>query len=291
MVMCQSRKTVKEGYSPASANEWVRGICDKPRIKCAYCPSRCFHPMTDEVIRWHLTGQKEAKQEFVIGVYPMLQDETCYFLALNCQRENWQPDTTAFLDTCRRFDLPAALERSRSGNGGHVWVFFEQATPAGLARKLGSYLLTETMERRPELGLGSYDRLFPNQDTLPKGGFGNLIALPLQKQPRERGNAVFLDEQFQPYRDQWAFLASIRKIRRQRVEALVREAETAGRVVGVRLCITDDDEVPWKASSPRLQQPDILDPLPESLELVVADQIYIARQNLPPPLRNRLIRL
>ena len=290
-VRFQSRKTGKVGYSPACANEWVRGICEKPRIKCADCPSRCFLPVTDEVIRWHLTGQKEAKQELVIGVYPMLQDETCYFLAIDFDQENWQADTTAFLDTCRRFDLPAALERSRSGNGGHVWVFFEQATPAGLARKLGSYLLTETMERRPELGLGSYDRLFPNQDTLPKGGFGNLIALPLQKQPRERGNTVFLDEQFQPYRDQWAFLASIRKIRRQRVEALVREAETAGRVVGVRLCITDDDEVPWKASSPRLQQPDILDPLPESLELVVADQIYIARKNLPPPLRNRLIRL
>src|SRR5260370_25273884 len=134
----QSRKTGKVGYSPACANEWVRGICEKPRIKCADCPSRCFLPVTDEVIRWHLAGQREAKQEFVIGIYPMLQDETCYFLAIDFDRENSQADTSAFLDTCRRFDLAAALERSRSGNGGHVWVFFEQATPAGLARKLGS---------------------------------------------------------------------------------------------------------------------------------------------------------
>ena len=99
-----------------------------------------------------------------------------------------------YLETCRRLELPAALERSRSGHGGHVWLFFDQAIPATLARKLGAHLLTETMERRPGIGLDSYDRFFPNQDTLPQGGFGNLIALPLQKRPREHGNSVFLDE-------------------------------------------------------------------------------------------------
>jgi hypothetical protein len=125
-VRFQSRKTDKVGYSPACANEWVRGVCEKPRIKCADCPSRCFLTVTDEVIRWHLTGQKDAKQEFVMGVYPMLQDETCYFLAIDFDRENWQADTGAFLDTCRRFDLPAALERSRSGNGGHIWLFLNK---------------------------------------------------------------------------------------------------------------------------------------------------------------------
>ena len=121
-----------------------------------------------------------------MGVYPMLLDETCYFLAADFDRENWQEDAGAFLETCRRLSLPAALERSRSGNGGHVWLFFEDAISASLARKLGSHVLTETMERRPEIGFGSYDRLFPNQDTLPKGGFGNLIALPLQKQEGNR---------------------------------------------------------------------------------------------------------
>jgi superfamily II DNA or RNA helicase len=227
-----------------------------------------------------------------MGIYPMLQDETCYLLAIDFDREDWQSDTGAFLETCYRFNIPAALERSRSGNGGHIWLFFEEAISASLARKLGSYLLTETMERRPELGLGSYDRLFPNQDTLPKGGFGNLIALPLQKQPRRLGNTVFLDEQFKPYSDQWGFLASLTKISRRRVEALTREAESTGRVIGVRIAITDEnDETPWNLSPSRQSELPILDPLPESLELVLADQIYIARENLPAALRNRLLRL
>ena len=139
-VRFESRKTGKSGYSPACANEWVRGVCEKPRIKCADCPSRCFLMVTDEVIRWHLSGRTEQGQEFVMGVYPMLLDETCYFLAIDFDGENWQDDTGAFLETCRRLDLPAALERSRSGNGGHVWIFFEQAIPASLARKLGSCL-------------------------------------------------------------------------------------------------------------------------------------------------------
>ena len=143
-----------------------------------------------------------------MGVYPMLQDETCFFLAADFDKTHWQEDAGAVLETCRRMNLPAALERSRSGNGGHVWLFFEEAIPAALARRLGSHILTETMERRPDIGLDSYDRFFPNQDTLPQGGFGNLIALPLQKQPRELGNSVFLDEQCLPYPDQWAFLST-----------------------------------------------------------------------------------
>jgi superfamily II DNA or RNA helicase/very-short-patch-repair endonuclease len=292
-VRFESRKTGKAGYSPACANEWVRGICEKPRIKCADCSFRCFLPVTDEAIRRHLSGGTEQGHEFVMGVYPMLLDETCYFLAIDFDRENWQDDTSAFLETCRRFDLPAALERSRSGNGGHVWIFFDHPIAASLARKLGSYLLTETMERRPELGFGSYDRLFPNQDTLPKGGFGNLIALPLQKRARQLGNTVFLDGQFKLYPDQWAFLASVPKIGRHRVELLVRGAEIGGRTVGVRAVTTDeDDDIPWNMpSSHHHHEPAILEPLPESINLVLADQIYIARKNLPAALRNRLLRL
>jgi hypothetical protein len=137
-----------------------------------------------------------------MGIYPMLQDETCFLLAVDFDKEGWQEDAKAFWETCRHLDIPAAVERSRSGNGAHIWIFFEQAIPTSLARKLGSHILTETMERRPDIGLNSYDRFFPNQDTLPKGGFGNLIALPLQRQPRASGNSVFLDENFVPYSDQ-----------------------------------------------------------------------------------------
>jgi len=289
----ESRKTGKTGYAPACANEWIRGVCEKPRIKCADCPNRRFLSVTDEVIRWHLSGQDDHGSAFVMGVYPMLQDESCFFLAVDFDGENWREDAGEFLQTCRKLDVPAALERSRSGNGAHIWFFFEEAIPASLARKLGSHVLTETMENRPEIGLASYDRLFPNQDTLPKGGFGNLIALPLQRQPRERGNSVFLDEQFQPHPDQWAFLASLPKLARSRVEALVREAESQGRILGVRKAVADEDhDDPWTAPpSRRRQEPPLAGPLPESLELVLADQIYIAKESLPPGLRNRLLRL
>jgi len=175
----ESRKTGKAGYSPTCANEWVRGVCEKPKFKCAECPHRRFLPVTDEGIRWHLSGRDDLGRDFVMGVYPMLLDETCPFLAVDFDQESWQADAGAFVETCRALDLPVALERSRSGNGAHVWLFFTEAVSARAARKLGAHILTETMERRPDLGLDSYDRLFPNQDTLPKGGFGNLIALPL----------------------------------------------------------------------------------------------------------------
>ena len=190
----ESRKTGKSGYAPACANEWVRGICEKPRIKCAVCPHRRFLPVTDDVVRWHLSGRDGEGQPFVAGVYPLLLDETCYFLAVDFDKTGWQADAVAFLRGCRRLGLVAALERSRSGRGGHVWLFFEEVIPAVLARRLGSHLLTEAMEDRPDIGLDSYDRLFPSQDTLPQGGFGNLIALPLQRGPREQGNSVFVDD-------------------------------------------------------------------------------------------------
>ncbi|MBI4663697.1 MAG: DEAD/DEAH box helicase family protein [Verrucomicrobia bacterium] len=290
----ESRKTGRAGYAPACANEWIRGVCEKPRIKCADCPNRRFLPVTEEVVRWHLSGRDDQGRDFVMGVYPMLLDETCFFLAVDFDGENWKEDAGAFFQTCRQLALPAVLERSRSGNDGHIGFFFEESIPATLARKLGSFVLTETMEQRPEIGFKSYDRFFPNQDTLPKGGFGNLIALPLQTQPRQRGNSVFLDDQFKPYSDQWSFLASVSQISRGRVESVVRDAEAKGRIVGVRMALTsdDDDDPPWSLPpSRRPKEAPITGPLPDSLELVLADQIYIAKENLPPGLRNRLLRL
>ena len=289
----ESRKTGKSGYAPACANEWVRGICEKPRIKCAECPHRRFLPVTDEVIRWHLSGRDDAGQPFVAGVYPMLLDETCFFLAVDFDKSRWLEDSTAFMDTCGKMDLSAALERSRSGRGGHVWLFFEEAVSAAQARKLGSHILTETMERRPDLGLDSYDRFFPNQDTLPHGGFGNLIALPLQKHRRGDGNSVFLDDQGVPYHDQWAFLSTMRRIRRGHLKDVVREAERRGRVLGVNLPPAEDDEPsPWTAPpSRRRKEPPIAGELPRSLELVLGNEIYIATDGLPPGLRNRLLRV
>ena len=289
----ESRKTGKAGYAPACANEWVRGICEKPRIKCAECPNRRFLPVTDDVIRWHLSGYDAEGQPFVAGVYPLLQDETCFFLAVDFDKAGWREDATAFLEAARRLHLPAALERSRSGRGAHIWFFFEDAIPAALARRLGSHVLTETMEGRPDIGLDSYDRLFPSQDTMPQGGFGNLIALPLQKGPRQQHNSVFLDDEIVLWGDQWAYLASVHKIRRAHVERIVHEAERHGRILGVRLPPQDDGEdEPWTAppSRSRKESP-VVGELPETLEVVLANQIYIGKEGLHPSLRNRLLRL
>lgn len=289
----ESKKTGRAGYAPACGNEWVRGICEKPRIKCGDCPHRAFLPVTDEVIRWHLSGKDAAGQDFVAGVYPMFADETCCFLAMDFDKDAWRDDVLAVMETCRRLQIPAALERSRSGNGGHVWLFFAEAVPATLARKLGSFILTETMELRPELGLASYDRLFPNQDTLPKGGFGNLIALPMQKRPRDNGHSVFVDETLTPLSDQWAFLSAMRRLSRDRIEAIALEAESRGRVVGVRFALSPDDEAePWNSPpSRRYREPAIIGPLPKEIEVVLGDLIYLEKQSLPPALRNRLLRL
>lgn len=155
----ESLKTDKTGYQPACRNAWA----EKPE-------EREFLPLTDEVVRNHLLGmdpQDRSGRIFTIGVYPMLPDETCWFLAADFDKASWPEDTRAFLETCRLFDVPAALERSRSGNGGHIWVFFSEPVPVAIARKMGAFLLTQTMERRPEIGLDSYDRFFPSQDTLP----------------------------------------------------------------------------------------------------------------------------
>jgi len=188
-------RTGKTGYSPACRNEWVAGICSKPCSKCTNCD---YSPLTEDVIRDHLPGKE------TVGLYPLLSDETCWFLAVDFDKALWMDDVRAFLVTCAEMGVPAYLERSRSGNGGHVWIFFERPIGAAQARRLGSALLTRTMESRHEVGRDSYDRLFPNQDTMPKGGFGNLIALPLQKAPRDRGNSVFVDHKFHPHLDQWA---------------------------------------------------------------------------------------
>jgi hypothetical protein len=148
----ESRKTSRSGYAPACANEWVRGICEKPRVKCADCAHRRFLPVTDDVIRWHLSGHSPDGQPFVAGVYPLLLDETCCLLAIDFDKAHWRQDATAFLEACGHLQVPAALERSRSGRGGHVWMFFEDALPAALARRLGSHLLTEAMEGAPTSG-------------------------------------------------------------------------------------------------------------------------------------------
>ncbi len=295
-VRWENRKTAKSGYAPACANEWVKGICGKPQVKCGECPHQAFIPVTDDVSEKHLRGGEGARGsgvDFVAGVYPLLPDETCWFLAADFDEESWAADALAVLETCQAKGVPAALERSRSGNGGHVWIFFSEPVSARTARQLGAAMLTETMERRPEIGFASYDRFFPSQDTMPVGGFGNLIALPLQRRAREIGNSVFVDHDLRPYDDQWAFLAARPRLSAKAAAEIVDDAEARGRVLGVRMPVEDEDaDEPWRMTpSRRPKAGPIGSPLSGKITIVVADQLYIDRTDLPPAMTARLIRL
>ena len=283
----------KAGYSPACRNEWVRGVCGKPQIKCGECPNQAFVPFDNDVIRSHLTGRAPGQSaDFTAGVYPMLPDETCWFLAADFDKKSWTQDVAAFRDTARAKGVPVAIERSRSGNGAHAWIFFSEPVGAGDARRLGALLITATMDQCPDIGFDSYDRFFPSQDTMPTGGFGNLIALPLQNRPRENGNSVFVDDAFRPYEDQWAYLSTIGRLSRTDLLSMVAEAAAAGSIIGVRLPATEEDGEPWAAlPSRRNREPPIEGSLPASVEVVLGNQVYIDRSKLPPVLVNRIARL
>jgi superfamily II DNA or RNA helicase len=281
----ESRKTGKSGYQPACRNEWIRGICEKPRTSCGSCTQRSFEQVTDEVIRNHLAGT------IVMGVYPLLPNETCHFLAIDFDKEMWREDVRAFIDTCKLEEIPASLERSRSGNGAHIWIFFDKPVPAAKARRLGSFLMTRTLDRRPEIGLDSFDRFFPNQDTIPKGGFGNLIALPLQKNARDKNHSLFLDGDMTPYIDQWAFLASIKRLNENKLDYIIQNAIQHNELLPVVYDPVEvyDETKPWQKKTTVL--PDITEPIPQKVEIVLADQLYVNHTGLPPVLRNRILRL
>ncbi len=282
-VRWEAKSTGKSGYSPACANEWRAGVCEKPRIKCGECCHRQLSPMSDAVIYDHLAGRH------TVGVYPLLEDDSCYFLAVDFDEAEWRDDSRAFMQSCRDLGVPAALEISRSGKGAHAWVFFAGRVSARDARRLGTAVISHTCNRTRQLKLASYDRLFPNQDTMPKGGFGNLIALPLQKWPRENGSCVFVDDDLRPYQDQWAFLASIEPMEGHDIEPTILSATGGVHPLDVTFIDDEDLATPWKHDSRASQK--LAGPMPKSLSVTLANLIYFEKAQLPQALANRLIRL
>ena len=285
----ENAKQARSGYAPACANEWVRSVCEKPKVKCGECPNQAVIEVEDRVIADHLGGKYTA------GVYPLLRDDTCWFVALDFDEASWRDDIAAFVETCQAHALAPAVERSRSGNGAHVWFFFGAPVPARDARDMASYLLTETMRLRRELKLESYDRLFPSQDTLPQGGFGNLIALPFQFQPRKAGHSLFVDGRFEafPWEQQWQFLADIERLEDDRVRALAREAVRTARVLAVPQADADDeeDDTPWKPKPPAAATTRLPFSIPSEVKAVLAQRLFVEKADLPAALLSRLRRL
>lgn len=190
----------RSGWAPRCSNEWRPGVCAKPKIKCADCGNRRFVALSPAEVRLHLEERQTA------GIYPLLADETCWLVAIDLDGPSWQDDIGALRDAADELDVPVLVERSRSGDGAHLWILFSRPVAARNARAVASLLLTRAMRHR-SIQMDSYDRFFPNQDTMPKGGFGNLIALPLQRGRRDAGCTVFLDEALEPHLDQWVHLA------------------------------------------------------------------------------------
>ncbi|MCL2337809.1 MAG: DEAD/DEAH box helicase family protein, partial [Firmicutes bacterium] len=280
----ESRDGKKYGYGPACRNEWLKGLCAKPHIKCGSCKNHAFIPFDKQAVARHLAGKD------TIGVYPLLPDETCLFLAIDFDGDGWRQDVSAARLVCERQQIPIAVERSRSGYGAHLWLFFAEPVPAVLARKLGSAILTATMEGRHELKFTSYDRMFPSQDTMPQGGFGNLIALPLQRTPRNQGNSLFIDEQFLPYADQWAFLSGMRRLTADETERYIALLCQGGELGSLyRLNEDESTERPWdkKAPEPNLNNSDF----PAALCIVEANMLYIDKEGFSQRALNRLKRL
>jgi superfamily II DNA or RNA helicase len=273
-------KDDRSGYAPFCLNEWKSGLCRKPAVKCFDCPHKSYDVLDEKVIEAHLRGS------IVAGIYPMCQDETCHFLAIDFDDDGWQKDISTLREVCFAFEIPVAIERSRSGSGAHAWFFFENRIPAHLARKFGSALLTYSMGRRHEIAFKSYDRFFPSQDTMPKGGFGNLIALPLQKNARERGNSIFIDENFNPYEDQWESLAKIRKLSEDEIVTLVPRLCNGNELGALKEA---DEELikPWEKDRLKWSKTDF----PKEVKLVKANMIYIEKSGISQKALNALKRL
>lgn len=257
-----NKKQGKMVFGPVRRKSWERKPGDGE-----------YAPFDERVDDHHLRGF----DGMIAGVFPICLDDSCHFLAIDLDKGEWQRDAEVLREVCKDFEIPVSIERSQSGNGAHVWFFFEEPVLAKTARELGTALLTAAMNRRHDLTFSSFDRLFPNQDSLPKGGFGNLIALPLQKTARLHGNSEFVDESFRSYEDQWAYLAGIKRIPAEAVSSLVKKLHTQNGIEDFSENAEASETMkPWRKKQIVLTKADF----PGLVQITLANRVYIEKAGL-----------
>lgn len=284
------RKDGGIGYAPACANEWKSGTCPKAshqKVKCAECGSRIFPELSDAAIIDHFRGNDDRLRD-VIGQYVLDKDSNTKVLVIDFDGADWKEATNAIRLVAKSHGIDAAVERSRSGNGAHVWFFFLELTNAKTARDFGSSLIAEAAMLNKTITFEAFDRMLPAQSTIPEGGFGNLIALPFQGKAQRKGNSVFVDEQFEPFPDQWLYLSQIQLIPRVTVQSLIESIDN--RPHGIAATAAANTTAPH-SQRPRKRLPLTPRDFPSSLPVTQADMLYIPEKSLSPAAQMEVRRL
>lgn len=275
------RKDGGIGYTPACVNEWMSGICPKAsqqRAKCAECRSRAFPELSDAVIIAHFKGNDDRFRD-VVGQYVLDKDCNTNVLVIDFDKADWKEAANAIRLVANKHGIDAAIERSRSGDGAHIWFFFLESVSAKTARDFGSSLITEAAALNKSITFEAFDRMLPAQSTIPEGGFGNLIALPFQGKAQREGNSVFVDERFEPFPDQWLYLSQIQLIPRTAVQNLIERAENKPHGVAA---VAVANKTTRHSQRPRKRLPLTPRDFPSSLPIAQADMLYIPEKSLSP---------
>lgn len=300
-----SKRTIKKStgevsYYTQCENFWKNG-CPRitgSKIKCQDCGRRKYKKLELPQIITHLRGLSEDATD-VIGIYPLLEDNTCRFIVFDFDNhekygekydfantnDNWKEEVDALREICVINGIEPLVERSRSGHGAHLWIFFQKRIEASLARKFGNALLRKGADSVNLKSFLYYDRMLPMQDRLPKGGLGNLIALPLQGRALKEGNSAFIDENWNAYPDQWSILFRKPKLSKEFVEDKIKEWEGTNSygILDINEIVNDDEEKPWDKTNHFIRSD-----VTGKMRITLANGIYVDTSNLKARIQNRI---